>query len=821
MARGKRASRGKGRGKPVQPDADDAVDQENMADDSEPTEEILVEVEEGAQQEDQDDKEEFDGDAGESPTSEEKMEEEGAPEAQDAGEKDAEKGQESAADDKGSAKEEETPMETHASDGKEQNDAPAAEVEKVEDAATDSKADETPKEDSSEKKEKKDDSSGPPKKETEKKERKKKKERARPYELEKYWKAVNMNPADFTGWTYLLQFVEQEDYMPFYREAFDAFFEHYPYCYGYWKKYADAERKKGHMDNCWAVFKRGLAAIPLSLDLWLHYISISSQNIPKSDEQRAEKLRELYEQAVAAAGMDFRSDKLWDQYINFEKKDQKDWKKVMQLYDRLLKIPTQLYRHHFDKMKEFIQSHIPKEYLDFDEFLSLREQVVAEANPQDADDDEGGAPGDDAPPGEEGPPGEDAPPGVSTSSSKVIEGENKLIQEKVIESRRAVFRKTEQEVSKRWAYEEAIRRPYFHAKPLEKGQLKTWREYLEFEESTGQHERTVLLYERCLIACALYEEFWLKYARYMEKQSIESASKVFKRACNTHLPSKPAINIQWAAFEEKNGNMDKAKEILERLQEKQPDSVMIRLERINFERRQGDKEKVITLYKGCIDDAKTATGQSFFASKLARFYLKIMGDNDMAIEALKEVLEQKQVSPILREQIYTQMLDIEYQRQPVSEEKMTEIFDAVLTSNVGQDVKIQFAQRKVQFLQDFGMNPVKTHDAVEEHQKLVKSLTSGKKRSAEASGDASSSSNQSSSGDSKKKRRASSPSGQGQGQGQGSSSQGYNATSSSYNYNYGYGTPQGNPTTQGQGQGGVANIPYPQSWGSWGQYFQQ
>ena len=29
-------------------------------------------------------------------------------------------------------------------------------------------------------------------------------------ELEKYWKAVKDNPADFTGWTYLLQHVEQQ-----------------------------------------------------------------------------------------------------------------------------------------------------------------------------------------------------------------------------------------------------------------------------------------------------------------------------------------------------------------------------------------------------------------------------------------------------------------------------------------------------------------------------------------------------------------------------------------------------------------------------------
>jgi pre-mRNA-processing factor 39 len=35
-------------------------------------------------------------------------------------------------------------------------------------------------------------------------------EKRKQNELEKYWKAVRENPMDFTGWTYLLQFVEQE-----------------------------------------------------------------------------------------------------------------------------------------------------------------------------------------------------------------------------------------------------------------------------------------------------------------------------------------------------------------------------------------------------------------------------------------------------------------------------------------------------------------------------------------------------------------------------------------------------------------------------------
>lgn len=31
-----------------------------------------------------------------------------------------------------------------------------------------------------------------------------------PPEYEKFWKTVESNPQDFTGWVYLLQYVEQE-----------------------------------------------------------------------------------------------------------------------------------------------------------------------------------------------------------------------------------------------------------------------------------------------------------------------------------------------------------------------------------------------------------------------------------------------------------------------------------------------------------------------------------------------------------------------------------------------------------------------------------
>lgn len=34
------------------------------------------------------------------------------------------------------------------------------------------------------------------------------------------------------------------------REAYDAFLAHYPYCYGYWRKYADYEKRKGNKKKC-------------------------------------------------------------------------------------------------------------------------------------------------------------------------------------------------------------------------------------------------------------------------------------------------------------------------------------------------------------------------------------------------------------------------------------------------------------------------------------------------------------------------------------------------------------------------------------------
>lgn len=92
------------------------------------------------------------------------------------------------------------------------------------------------------------------------------------------------------------------------------------------------------------VFERGLRAIPLSVDLWIHYLGhVKTSN---ADDETA--IRSQFERALAACGLEFRSDKLWEAYIKWENEG-KRVDKVVALYDRLLATPTQGYANHFDQ----------------------------------------------------------------------------------------------------------------------------------------------------------------------------------------------------------------------------------------------------------------------------------------------------------------------------------------------------------------------------------------------------------------------------------------------------------------------------------------
>ncbi|PIO14269.1 hypothetical protein AB205_0102070, partial [Aquarana catesbeiana] len=235
-----------------------------------------------------------------------------------------------------------------------------------------------------------------------------------------------------------------------------------------------------------------------------------------------------------SAGLDFRSDKLWEMYIAYET-EQGNLSGVTSIYSRLLSIPTQLYAHHSQRFKEHIQGSLPRDFLTSEKFIEMRKEL-ADMSQQCGVKIE-------------------YPTGLEeiTDPAKLEPG---------CEAEKATlsgFPYRQQHATSRWKHQlrcrhrwtqGQIKRPYFHVKALEKIQLNNWKEYLEFEMENGSHERVVILFERCVIACALYEEFWIKYAKYMERHSAEGARHVYTRACTIHLRKKPLAHLLWAAFEE-------------------------------------------------------------------------------------------------------------------------------------------------------------------------------------------------------------------------------------------------------------------------------
>ena len=102
----------------------------------------------------------------------------------------------------------------------------------------------------------------------------------------------------------ILQHVDSKNDVDAGREAFSKFLQRYPYCYGYWKKFSDFEKRNGSPAKTMEVFDQGLAAIPLSADLWIH-LALYKKSLAAESGDR-EGVRDTYERAVKECGREWR-----------------------------------------------------------------------------------------------------------------------------------------------------------------------------------------------------------------------------------------------------------------------------------------------------------------------------------------------------------------------------------------------------------------------------------------------------------------------------------------------------------------------------------
>ena len=322
----------------------------------------------------------------------------------------------------------------------------------------------------------------------------------------------------------------------------------------------------------------------------------------------------LFERGAGCVGLDFLAHPFWDKYLEFEERlEAQD--KIFAILDRVVHIPMHQYARYFERYRHLAQVRPLPELLPSDMLAQFRTEIEAEG-----------------------------PATIQAGSQQIKADRGELEIEREMRTRidnfhLEIFARTQTETTKRWTYESEIKRPYFHVTELDEGQLVNWRKYLDFEEVEGDYVRTTFLYERCLITCAYYDEFWLRYARWMlvQQGKSEEVRNIYQRASMLYAPiSRPAVRLQYAYFEETLDRVEVAKDIHRAVLEVLPGHIETIVSLANLSRRHGGLDAAIEVYKSQIDsqlcDIYT---KAALVAEWARLLWKLKGSVDEARQVFR------------------------------------------------------------------------------------------------------------------------------------------------------------------------------------------
>ena len=314
-------------------------------------------------------------------------------------------------------------------------------------------------------------------------------------------------------------------------------------------------------------------------------------------------------------GLDFLAHPFWDKYLEFEERlEAQD--KIFAILDRVVHIPMHQYARYFERYRHLATHRPLQELMPSDMLTQFRTEIEQEG-----------------------------PASVQAGSQQIKAERGELEIEREIRTRidnfyLEIFSRTQTETTKRWTYESEIKRPYFHVTELDEGQLVNWRKYLDFEEVEGDYTRASFLYERCLVTCAYYDEFWLRYARWMLAQpgKEEEVRNIYQRASMFYAPiSRPAVRLQYAYFEEMCDAVEKAKQIHEAILDRLPGHTETIISLANLSRRHGGLDAAIGVYKTYIDSTHCDLyAKAALVAEWARLLWKIKGSVDEARQVFQK-----------------------------------------------------------------------------------------------------------------------------------------------------------------------------------------
>ncbi|ORX60069.1 TPR-like protein [Piromyces finnis] len=492
-------------------------------------------------------------------------------------------------------------------------------------------------------------------------------------EWDRLWEAVSKDPNDFKSWEELIAVAENveggitanikpEDVDKIHR-VYENFLFKFPLCFGYWKKYSDIEMIINGVEKAEEVFEKGVMAIHNSIDLWIQYCDFKIQHCKDN-----EKIRDLFERGAYNVGLDFQSQPFWEKYVEWEESIHED-AKAFAILERVIKIPLHAYTVLFEKYSNLSVTRPISELVQPDKLKEVEDIVDKSLE------------------------------GTEDKSSR-----EQLIRQEIHKIKSEQYMKVQSEVQKRWEFEMEIKRPYFHVKPLDQYQLNNWRKYLDFEESQGDFNRIYTLYERCLVSCALYEEFWERYAKYLASQGhIQDATNIFIKAINIFIPPQyPSIRIAFAVFQEEQGNIKEARELYQQTMA----TVTGHLETIecfaNFERRQNNLQETENIFSSSLNSATDDNTKSYLAVKLAQLYENHHHDIERARKLYKDSVEKYLSSKIF---LYNYLL-FELRQEDINkaQENCRNIFTIIKSEQCTllMNEKIALGKLFYQFLMDKG-----------------------------------------------------------------------------------------------------------------------
>ncbi|KAF2265693.1 pre-mRNA-processing factor 39 [Lojkania enalia] len=469
--------------------------------------------------------------------------------------------------------------------------------------------------------------------------------------------------------------------LEFVRMVFDCFLAKFPLFFGYWKKYADLEFSIGNTETVEMVYERGVSCIPCSVDLWMHYCSFKMDTCHNPDI-----VRELFERGAQFVGMDFQGHPFWDKYIEFENRVEEP-SRVTKILTRAVHIPMYFFSRYYSKLQQLIHQR-PVEELVSAEIL---DGLVTELN--------------------------NASGGIQMPALEF----DRALRAKVDEYYFGINHHTSTETMKRWEFEGRIKRAYFHVGDLEPEDLSNWRKYLDFEEGQGDYHRTAFLYERCLVTCALYEEFWLRYARWMFAQGKDEDTRIiYAKASSILVPiANTTIRLHWARFEEKLGRFSVARDVHLAILDQLPNHVPTFLSLANLERRQRGNDAAIKLLEDHIHQQDINV-----AGQLAAEQARILAQCKGSVDEARQLFQDRSAAYATSQNYWISYLQFEIlQKSPkesdeAAHSRVKAVYELMRTkAQFAPDVMSELSQYYMEYLLEHG-----DKDAAEEYMKLDKEV---------------------------------------------------------------------------------------------------